>query len=479
MPSIRRTTNPLQYTKIAGVIISEQAVTPGIVGRGINNAILFAQFERGPAETPFYATSLSEIQELFGDNQAFGGNKALSYKRWDDFHVVRVAAAAANEASWTQVESTENTITITAKYKGAYGNNIQVTIADGSTTGTKKFTFTDTGIDQSEVFDDVITLNKSDAELATIFGGSRLVDVTDAHATEDVANVANQNLATGANGSVAAADYERAINATNLNVPNKLYFADDQSAGVKAALRDHVTTNRDGQCVLGPENLTTTVDQAITDAATYLDQEGRVLYVYNPLKFITSAGEVEQSPVFMLASVINLTPPHLDPSAAETSRFTQGAFDTKFNLSLADQIKLKDAGIMVFENDRDIGIQIVQGVTGNPEWSVQRRRFSDFYLNSIAFFLKKFKGGPITKIRNQQIDSAIRAFDQDLIVNGILPAEGEFRNSKSFNLQVGVQSDRETGIGILKIDIQRRMFGTARFIVLKATVSDTVEITEV
>jgi len=478
MPEVFRTDNPLQYRDLDGVIVTEKNPPPTVVSAGSNNCILIAQFERGPQDQPQFVSSISELQTIFGSNQVYGGNKALRLKKWSNLYVVRAVDDDAVKASWKQTVSGDDTILVTAKYKGKYGNGIRVTISNGTAADTKKYVFSEG--DTVETFDNVILPGKTDAELFEIFKTSNLVVVTGADATRSPDNIANQNLASGTDGTIGATDYTRAIAAGNVRVSGKIFFCDDQSDDTKAALSNFIKLEKAGQCVIGPEELTTTVPAAIEDFEKYDDNEGRVLYAYNPLQLNVEGVIEEESPVYMMASILNLSPPHKDPSAASSTAYTQTAVDTKFNLSRADLILLKNAGICAFENDADLGIKLVSGVTANPEFSILRRRMSDFYINSVARFLKYYQGEPNSLINRASIRGAIMDFDQNLVFNGVLPGDDEVDDGKAFVVRTeGITSDSERAQGILKVEIKRRLFAAARFIVLIATISESVVVEEV
>ena len=478
MPEVYRTDNPLQYKDLDGVIVTEKSPPPTVVSAGSNNCIFIGQFERGPVNSPRLVASISELQSIFGNNPVYSGNKALRLKKWSNLYVTRAIAVGAVKAKWTQTVSTQNRITFTAKYQGAYGNKITINISNGSTTNTKKVTV---GFgDILEVYDNLELAGKNNNELAEIFKASTLVDVTNTHASSEPDNVSNQKLATGTDGAIAATDYTTALQNSNVRVSGKIFFTDDQSAGVKAALSNFVKLERTGQCILGPVSLNTTVAEAITEFNLYKDNEGRVLFFYNPLKLNVEGVIEEESPVFMAASILNLLPPHKDPSAATSVAYTQTAVDTKFNLQRGDQRLLLNAGINSFENDADLGIKLVSGQTGNPAFSILRRRMSDFYINSVARFLKNYQGEPNSQINRSAIRAAIMAFDESLVFNGILPGNDEVETGKAVSIRTeGITSDTERAEGILKVEIKRRLFAASRFIVLIATIAESVVVEEV
>ena len=478
MPAVFQTDNPLLYTQLDGVIVSEQSPVPSVIAAGANNAIFIAQFERGPKDSPQFVTSISELQKIFGANAAYGGNKALRLKGWSNLYVTRAVAGDAVKATVTQSSGGKDLLKITAKDFGKYGNEIKVSIADGSSgAGSKKITVS-LG-NRVETYDNLSLAGKTNDELAVIFAGSELVVVTDAHDTDSIEN-AELTLATGSDGAIAAADYTRAIAAANVNVSGKLFFTDDQSLAVKTALANFIKTERNGQCVLGPISNVASVADAVNEASALLDREGRVLYAYNPIKYLINGNVEEESPVYLAASIMNLLPPHVSPAAARSTKYTQTAVGVRNSLTRAELIQCKTAGIMAFEDDEDLGVKIVSAVTGNPQFSVIRRRMSDFYINSLTRFLKNFQNEPNSALNRSSIRAAIRNFDEGLVFNGILPSDNEVDGGLAFSIRTeGISTPEEEAMGILKIELMRRIFAEARFLVLEATISESVVVEEV
>ena len=474
MPEVFRTDNPLLYRQLDGVIVTEQNPVPTVVSAGANNCVFIGQFESGPTNQPYYLSSISELQSLFGSNQAYSGNRALRLKRWTNLYVTRVEATGSAQAE--KVFDSDK-LTVKAKWKGKYGNGISITIAQGTSAGTQKLTASLGDI--TETFDNIEFAGKTDDELREIFNGSNLIEVSSAHATIDPTNASDQDLAGGSDGAPSASDYKTAIEASNVNVSGKVFFADDQSAGVKANLANFVKTEQNGQCVIGPESLDTSVSDAITDYEANADRQGRVLYAYNPVKLNVQGVITEESPVYMLASILNNTAPHISPASADVTSYTETAVGVKYNLSRAQLIQLKNAGILGFEDDPDIGIKPVSADTPNPEMSVVRRRMSDFYINSISRYLKNYTNKPVTQIHKDSIIAAIRDFDAQLVGAGVVPSDEEVREGLAFYTTIdGVTSPQEEREGLLKIRLNRRLYAAARYLVLQTTISEKAVIVE-
>ena len=470
---VRRTQNPLEFTAHDGIVQTEQSPIPSVTRAGANSVVFLGQFEKGPENDPTYVTNPSEVPGIFGDNQAYSGLKALQLKDWSRLHVVRVVASDSVKASVTQTVSTKDLATFTALYKGKYGNDIKVVIADGTQANTKKVTITLGSI--KEVYDNVVTNGKTNAELAEIFRGSQLVVVTDSHSTDNLEN-ANLSLASGDDGSISSTDYQTAINNANINRSGKIYIADDHSAAVSAVLANYVKTNKDGICVLAPSSLTTTVADAITQAENLLDANGRVMFVYNPVRYNIQGVITEESPDYLLASILSLSSPHVSPAAAENRIFTTASVGVKYNLTLAQRIQLLEAGIMNFEDDQTLGVRVTTGVTGSPEWSVVRRRMNDFLLNSLSGYLKYYQNNPNSFANRAYIKAAIIAFDESLVADGILPTQDDSGVPVLLVQTQNTTTAQEQQRGIQKVIYKRRIFTEMRFIVLQTSVGESVTV---
>lgn len=480
MPEPYQTNNPLEFTQLPGVYISEKTPPPTVISVGTNNVIFIGQFERGPENQPTAIGSITELADKFGNNLAYTGNKALRLKRWTNLHVIRALAAAAAAANVTQTVTAKNTFTATALYKGLYGNNIKINISDGTNANTKKFTITDEGTSEiEEVYDNLNLPGKTDNELAIIFQASRLVKITSAHATEEPAD-GDLTLTGGTDGVIASTDYATAIANADIRANGRIYFTDDQSAGTKAALSNFVKLEQAGICIVGPSALTTTVDAAITDAATYLDQNGRVLYAYNPVLFNINGNLEEESPVYLTASVLGGIAPQISPlSVQDTRNLTATAAGVKFNINRTNLKRLREAGIMAYEFHPNPGsVKLATAPTGNPQMSIKRRRFTDFYLKSIALFLENYQSRPNSLNLRKEIYANIIQFDQGLVNSGTLPSEQD-EGIKVLKVETeGLVTPNERAQGLLKISIQRRLFASADFIVLEAEIGETVQVKE-
>ena len=473
MAEVRRTQNPLEYTTLDGVISTERSPVPSVIRAGANSVVFIGQFEKGEENSPKLVGELSEIHSLYGDNEIYSGLKALRLKQWSRLYVVRAVASDSAKATVTQTVSTKDLATFTALWKGKYGNSISVVVSDGTTANTKKLTIT-LG-NQREIFDDLTLNGKTDAELKEIFKESELIEVTSAHATDNIEN-ASLTLTGGSDGTISSSDYQTAIDNSNVNVSGKIYLTDDQSNAVKGVVANYVKTNKNGLCVLGPSSLTTTVADAITESKTLLDSEGRVIYAYNPIRYNIQGVIEEESPAYLMASILSNIPPNLSPAASTVSPYTDTATGVKYNLTDTQMIQLKDAGICGFEDDEDLGVRVRSAVTGSVNWSIIRRRMNDFLLSSLGRYLKNYQNQPNSFLNRSAIKASIIAFDEGLVADGVLPSQRDAGVPVLLVQTEGTTTPTEQAMGIQKIIYKRRIFAEMRFIVLETSVGESVTV---
>lgn len=129
---IYRTNNPTEFDDVDGIIIDESAPSPNIVGVPSNIAILVGQFQRGPEAELTSIGRIGDFNELFGKSD-FSGNKELKNKKFGRLKIIRAIASDAVAANVTlNDEDATAALGLKAKYKGAYGNNIQYKIEDAA-----------------------------------------------------------------------------------------------------------------------------------------------------------------------------------------------------------------------------------------------------------------------------------------------------------------------------------------------------------
>ena len=115
-------------------------------------------------------------------------------------------------------------------------------------------------------------------------------------------------------------------------------------------------------------------------------------------------------------------------------------------------------------------------VTGSAQWSITRRRMSDFLIQSLSRFLKNYQNNPNSLLNRASIRAAIQAFDDGLVADRVLPTAEDAGVPVLLIQTEGTTSPQEQAEGIQKIVYKRRIFAEMRFIVLETTIGESVTV---
>lgn len=483
--NIYRTNNPLEYDDVDGIIIDETAPPAAVQGVAANTAIIVGQFQRGPENELTEVGSTSQLFEVFGRSSTHSGNKELANKRWGRLKVIRVCASDAAKATLSlQDDDPAVALVVTAKYKGAYGNNLKVIVAAGSVSG-KKITIKDTTPNAStpiEIYDNITTAGKTNDQLKQIFGNSMLVDVTGA-GDEDPVNLTETALAGGTDGTMADTQYEAAIAIAEQVGAGNVLFADKQSATVKGYLKQHILTSPDKMVIVGTDGAEDNKTTAIADVVNYRDTAGGIIYAFNGIQTRIDGVNVWTSAVSWVASLFSNVAPHVSLAYAANAQFMAGATDVRWKLTRADYIAFKEAGIAAFEFDPEIGIKLVSAITtqilNSSKVTILRRRMAYYLTDSIARFLKNYQNAPNTRANRSEVKGSIVAFDDGQINLGILPSDAEVTGGKARLIDTEIlNTNNSIAQGNFFILYKRRIHSEMRYIVLKAEIGESVIVTE-
>lgn len=479
---IFRTNDPTQFDDLDGIIIDESAPAANIQGARTNTAILVAQFQRGP-HTLEPIGSIGELHEAYGKS-SFGGNIALRNKKFGALKVIRVEATSSAKATETFDDGGGTPVDIIrfdAKFKGAYGNSIKVTIAAGSTTG-KKYTIEDSNagaVLPIEVYDNVLVAN---IVANATFGGSKLVDVAVLSTSAQPANAAATNLASGSDGTVADTDYQAAIAKAEVESAGNFLFLDSYNDTKNGYLKAHAAATQDKVCILaGAES--DSVSTAITDVSDKRDTDGRLIYAYPWIETSIDGVLTFTSPASWYASILSQTAPNIDPAYAQNTQYLAGITSLKLAISRANYIALKDAGISAFEFDADIGFKVKSGIVtqiaDSSKITVLRRRMADYLTSSAARFMKNYQNAVNSKANRTAVKGAISSFVESQENLGILPKDSEVKEGKAKLIDTeGANTDLSIGQGFFYVIWKQRIYSSMRYIVIKAQIGETVVVTE-
>ena len=478
--SIFRSTNPQDFDDVDGIIINESAPSPNIQGVNSNTCLLVGAFQRGPL-TIQDVGSIGEFHEIYGKS-SFSGNVALKNKKFGRLRVLRAAAAAAAKGTKAFASSATDRITFTAKYVGAYGNSITVTIAAGTVSG-KKYTIHDGNsgaVLADEVYDNIVI---TDITSAT-FAASKLVDVTVNSTAAEPSNASATALATGSDGSIADSDYSTAIDKCAVERACNILFLDVYNDTRNGYLQVHAAATTDKMVICaGAEG--DSVSTAVTDVADYRDTDGRIVYAYPWVETSIDSVLTMTSPASWLASIMSQIAANVDPAYAKNVQYMAGATGLKLQLTRANYISLKDAGICAFEYDGDLGgykpkSGIVTQISDSSKIMIFRRRMADFLTDSAALFLKNYQNAPNTRDNRDAVNAALRAFVKSLEDSKMLPSDSEVSSGKAKLIDTeSLNTDLSIAQGYFKILWKQRIFSSMRYIVIQAEIGESVVVTNV
>jgi phage tail sheath protein FI len=473
---IYRTNDPTQFDDIDGIVVDESAPPSAISGAAANVAILVAQFQRGPVDLSLPLGSIGEFHEVYGKS-SFSGNVQLKNKKFGALRIIRAIASDAAKATLT----IDSKIKFDAKYFGAYGDSIEVTVAAGSSIGSK-YTIQDTSADAVlpvEIYDDIVIADI----VAATFAGSRLVDATVLSTAAEPTPQAATPLAGGSDGSIVDTDYEAAIVYAEEEKAGNVIFLDSYNSTRNGYLKTHVAATQDKMCIVcGDEGDDKAA--AIADAANYRDADGRIMYAWPYVQTSIDGALVLTPPAAWVASIFSQTSPHIALSYTGNTGFLAGITDLEYKESRSGYIALNAAGVLSLERDKDVGFLVKNAITthlvNTEKREVLRRRMADFLTTSIAYYLKNYQNDVNSSAKRDEVKAAILSFDSLLVADKILPGQQDVKGGAPLLVDTeSLNTDAVVASGQFRILYKRRIFSSMRFIVLQAEIGTSVVVTEV
>lgn len=477
---IFRTNNPLQFAEVDGIVIDETAPAPNIQGVGTGVVILVGQFQRGP-HTLERVSSTKQFHEVYGKSSALG-NVQLKNKKFSALKIVRVEPTGSAKASITLASSVPtNLLTLTAKWKGVYGNSIRVKVEAGSISG-KKLTIEDTNPSAKEFFPDEIYDNLVMADAAAALLSSKLVNATVLATTSELENVVFTALSGGSEGTLANTDYEAALVKAEVEGAGNILFIDQYNQTRNTYLKTHAALTQD-KIVICAEEESDLVSDNVSDVALLRDTDGRIIYASNWVLTLVDGVPTYTSPASWYASILSQTPPNLDPAYSGNAGLLFGVIGLKKLLTRDEFIQLMQAGVSSFEQDLDIGFKIKSGVVtqiaNSSKLTVLRRRMADYLTNSIGRFLKLYQNDINSAAKRLAVKSAIQNFITQQEALGILPRDNEVQGGAAKIVDIESENtDQTIAEGKFFIVYKQRIYSAMRFIVLRAEIGESVVVTE-
>ena len=321
-------------------------------------------------------------------------------------------------------------------------------------------------------------------------------------AAKHAVNVATNATITGAYDSALAALLEDATPANEVNI---VYCA-RKDTSIALALRAHVLTASAGArgctAVIAPQvdvvlNTTAAVAAAWPGVGAYRHE--RVIYAWPGVQasftdaknFSIKGADANQYTDGILdtgfdgwvASALSNLAPERNPGQSSEPIPTVFAPILDFQRGLTETLAInsykamKQNGICGPHFSARTGTTIQSGVTTSTtsgRTNINRRRFADFWEDSIADRLQSFSKEPMSEAWKDSIESEIVAFGEDLLST----------NNPAAQRIDGYEVDRESGntaarlaAGIFVVIARARMTPTGDFIVLQAEVGENVTIT--
>jgi hypothetical protein len=501
------TNNPSDFAALDGIYIDE-TTPPGRVN-GINSgiALVIGEFERGPEDinnNPLVGNcgSGADIIAQFGGrgaNKEFIGYLGLVNKKMTSLRIKRVIPASAVRASLTLSAA----VRIDANSKGAWGNNVAVTVAAGTTTGkliTVTYTPASPGVQPDvEVFDNVPATPASQAALNAGLRGASGAGVGASKyvnfvwlAASAISNASSTGLASGANGSVAASDYTAALTAIETSDQADVMIVcfsnppDAFRATINAAMVTHAV-NFPGQICIVAGQSTDSVAAAVTTSSALADLQNLIYCFNHPQTVLDDGTTVTTGPETWLASLRSQQLPELSAADPDTVPMLAGISGLTFpSLTRTNYITLKANGIAAIDSyDPDLGgykfksscstYWPVALTKGTDEGYIERRHFASFIELSVARRLKAFQNKPLPlnpdgtiAADHLQIVAEIQSFYADM------QASGRIAGFKIDPISGNTQNGLNAGIFVI---IQKiKMNPRADSIVLRSQVGNSVSV---
>lgn len=373
-----------------------------------------------------------------------------------------------------------------ALFEGTYGNSLTVKVEAGSESVGRKYTIVDgtaNAVLPTEVYDQVVIVGKTQAQINEIFGISKLISATlvGTPAVEPTL-VAATALSSGADGVVADTDYETALIEAEQERAGNVLILDEYNATRNTQLKTHVAATQDKMVVVcGAES----DDDAavVVDVVNFRDSDGRIMYAWPYVETTINGVTVFQNPASWVGSIFSQTAAQVSLAFVDTVEFMAGATDLKFKVGRNPFISLNDAGVMGFQFDPDVGIKIRNAVTthiiNSQKRPVLRRRMADFLTDSIGLFLKAYDNDVNSTDKRDEVKAAILEFDGRLVRDGVLPGEQDVQGGSPLLVDTeSANTDDVIAQGKFIILYKRRIFSSMRFIVLRAEIGTGVVVTE-
>lgn len=396
-----------------GVNILEQAPPGGVRGSGTSVVAVVAATPWGPTEAATVIGSPGELFEtfcplVFNVQNDYVAMRAFLGKTFPStILVVRPLAGSAAAAARTFDDaSAGDSVTATARYVGAVGNQIGVTWTANADDATARDALVTIGTSYSVLYKQVATIVAS--ALVVTDPGDPYVSFAKASGATLVPVAASVALLTaGSDGTAVAGDYTDAIDVlSDASLDWSVGFVAEAPSALLDAINAKIKAVNDTN-LRGFWVSCTPAAQSKASALTYVSsyRSDRTLMPWRRVK-VTNAYDPNRGTITVdgnafAAVAIASVPPEVSPGGAPGAPHLKGIIGLEDGLtaSAADLNALNAAGVTPFFMSTALEGAILHNavttslVTGKTK--VFRRRMTDWLLGSLAAFLERFAGQPL------------------------------------------------------------------------------------
>ncbi len=364
-------------------------VAPNVSGSG-GTVGFVGDFVFGPLNEIIPINSPSEINTKLGglgkaDARAL---YAILLQRPKALKVVRVAGSAADYATKALLGAeSADSLTLTAKYKGAYGNSITYVVADSVLTisysgETESYAFT--------TLDGLVDAVNEYSELVTATKDGTVVPV----------NISSTALAGGTDGTVNDAAYVGGFDAVTDTRTGLSLFETDKDVDIvtiggtpsgtkNTALMAHAESF---QRIASVPISATLLANVITEVAAYASANGQNVSIYPNPTFTISGTNYSINGGIAFAGLLG----RIDPHRSSANQFLFGCVGTDRGLTAAEMEQLIIAGVNPLTL-KGTGYAVRHGLTfaSSTDWKqVGVRRVFNIMVKDLEEILDEFVGEP-------------------------------------------------------------------------------------
>ncbi|PZC52318.1 MULTISPECIES: phage tail sheath C-terminal domain-containing protein [unclassified Mesotoga] len=375
---------------IPGVTVSVNTfpVAPNVSGNG-GTVGFVGDFVFGPTNEVITINTSGEINTKLGGLTKADARAlyAILLQKPKALKVVRVVGSAAEYASKALGAGAETALTLTAKYKGAYGNNITVAVANGVLTlvygsTTETFSFT--------TLDGLVELINATSTLVTAVKDGSVVP-------DDITPTA---FTLGSDGTVNDASYIGGFDSSSDTRTGLSLFETDAdidivtiggtpSSAKNTALMEHCSSlNR----IAAVPIIASTLAAAITEVSSYVSADGQNTTMYPNPKFEINGTYYTINGGMVYAGIAG----RMDPHRSTANQFVFGCVGTDRGLTAAEMEQL----IVAYVNPltlKGTGYAVRHGLmlSSTPDWrQIGVRRVFNIIARDLDGILDTYVGEP-------------------------------------------------------------------------------------